>query len=82
MEYNYVTKKCDCPSTYRQAGGHCVLQTDYDSMNNWLSSTQGQEITYYELTENNGVPFTQASDIFSQFYVKSAIGCKLYRDPI
>jgi hypothetical protein len=50
-------------------------------MSTYLRNDNALKMTYYDLVDSPGEAFEINSDIYRQFYVKSAIGCKVDKSP-
>lgn len=77
---------CDTDRGYVPAGSSsCVLKTDLDQLylDNFYQSDRDRVI-YNDLVNSKGAmepEYMDGSDIFRQFYVPAAIGCKYKSDP-
>jgi len=82
-----VNNKCICPPNFTQSGlGRCVASADVSSMQ--LSGYLGDvayAVTYYSAQDATGQPLGRnitvaESNLFKRFYLKSAIGCRMYQN--
>ena len=90
MLYDPSVKKCICNSAenYIAAGSSqdaCVLESQYNQLvlEGFVESNY-QIVTYYSVVNSRG-PVAEAksvnSDIFRQFYIEAAVGCRYNEDP-
>jgi hypothetical protein len=77
---------CDDSKDFVQAGTNsCVTKTDLNKLYDEGFSPVDKDTVYYDsLVNSKGAmspDILAGSDIFRQFYVASAVGCKYYNDP-
>ena len=85
MQYDTTVARCKCKDGYRDAGQNfCVTDAYYSQLTNSnLVPPNKDKVTFYSMVNSKGPlePFTLNSDVFEQFYVDAAVGCKYENSP-